>query len=78
MNQIVVNPEILGGKPIIEGTRLSVEQVLGLLASGMSHAEICDAYPELNEEKLRLAVAYASRALSNDVIINLQITHDKV
>ena len=40
MSQIVVNPEILGGKPIIDGARLSVEHVLGLLASGMSHTEI--------------------------------------
>ena len=35
MSRIIVNPEILGGKPVVEGTRLSVEHVLGLLASGM-------------------------------------------
>ena len=40
MGKIVVNPEILAGKPIIEGTRLSVEHVLGLLNSGMSHAQL--------------------------------------
>ncbi len=78
VSQIVVNPEILGGKPIIEGTRLSVEHVLGLLASGMSHAEIFDAYPELNEENLQLVLAYASRALRNEVIIDLPITRDGV
>ena len=38
MTRIVANPGILGGKPIVEGTRLSVEHILGLLASGMSHA----------------------------------------
>ena len=78
MSQIVVNPEILGGKPIIEGTRLSVEHVLGLLASGMSHTEIFEAYPELNQENLQLVLAYASRALRNEVIINLPITHGRV
>lgn len=78
MSQIVVNPEILGGKPIIEGTRLSVEHVLGLLASGMSHTEIFEAYPELNEEKLQLVLAYASRALQYEVIIDLPITHGGV
>lgn len=78
MSQIVVNPEILGGKPIIEGTRLSVEHVLGLLASGMSHTEIFDAYPELNEENLQLVIAYASRALRNEVMIDLPITRDGV
>ena len=61
MSQIVVNPEILGGKPIIEGTRLSVEHVLGLLTSGMSNAEIIEAYPELNEENIQAVLAYASR-----------------
>ena len=63
MSQIVVNPEILGGKPIIDGTRLSVEHVLRLLASGISHAEIIEAYPELNEEHLQLVLTYASRTL---------------
>ena len=68
MSQIVVNPEILGGKPIIEGTRLSVEHVLGLLASGMSNAEIIEAYPELNEENIQAVLAYASQVLHNEVI----------
>lgn len=78
MSQIVVNLEILGGKPIIEGTRVSVEHVLGLLASGMSHTEIFEAYPELNEENLRLVLAYASRALRNEVIIDLPIIDDRI
>ena len=62
MSRIIVNPEILGGKPVVEGTRLSVEHVLGLLASGMSDAEIIEAYPELNAENIRAVLAYASRA----------------
>ena len=40
MRRIVANPEILGGKPVLEGTRLTVEHILGLLAHGMSHTEI--------------------------------------
>jgi len=63
MSRIVVNPEILGGKPIIEGTRLSVEHVLGLLASAMSNAEIIEAYPELTDESIHAVLAYAARAL---------------
>ena len=66
MNRIIVNPKILGGKPTIDGTRLSVEHVLGLLASGMSHSEIIEAYPELNEENIQLVLTYASRALRTD------------
>ena len=53
ISQIVVNPEILGGKPILEGTRLSVEHVLGLLASGMSNTEIIEAYPELKRKAFK-------------------------
>ena len=84
MTQIVVNPEILGGKPIIEGTRLSVEHVLGLLTSGMSKAEIIADYPELNEENIQAVRAYASVrayplwALRNGVIIDLSTTRDRV
>jgi len=74
MSQIVVNPEILGGKPIIEGTRLSVEHVLGLLASGMSHAEIIDAYPELTEESIQAVLTYALGALRNEVMIDIPIS----
>ncbi|MCZ6680794.1 MAG: DUF433 domain-containing protein [Candidatus Poribacteria bacterium] len=78
MSRIVVNPEILGGKPIVDETRLSVEHVLGLLASGMSHAEIIEAYPELTEESIQAVLAYASRALRNEVVIDLPISHDEV
>ena len=60
--------KFFGGKPIIEGTRLSVEHVLGLLASGMSNAEIIEAYPELNEENIQAVLAYASQVLRNEVI----------
>lgn len=67
MSQIVINSEILGGKPIIDGTRLSVEHVSGLLASGMSHAEIIEAYPELNEENLQLVLTSASWELRTDL-----------
>ena len=83
MAKIVVNPEILGGKPIIEGTRLSVEHVLGLLASGMSEAEIIADYPELNKENIQAVRAYASGctypswALRNGVIIDLPTTRDR-
>ena len=83
MAQIVVNPEILDGKPIIKGTRLSVEHVLELLASGLSEAEIIADYPELTEENLQAVRAYASGhryppwALRNGVIIDLPTTRDR-
>lgn len=71
MVKIVANPGILGGKPIVEGTRLSVEHILGLLASGMSYEEIIADYPDLTEESIRAVLGYAARALKNDIVIDM-------
>ena len=71
MVRIVANPGILGGKPIVEGTRLSVEHILGLLASGMTNEEIIADYPILSEESIRAVLAYAARALKNDIVIDM-------
>ena len=69
MVRIIANPEILGGKPVVEDTRLSVEHILGLLASGMSNQEIIADYPDLSEESIRAVLAYAARALQNEIVI---------
>jgi uncharacterized protein (DUF433 family) len=69
--RIVANPEILGGKPIVEGTRLSVEHILGLLAHGMSQTEIVDSHPELSVTDVNDVVQYAAQALHNDVLIDV-------
>jgi len=52
MARIVANPRILGGKPIIEGTRISVEFILELLASGVKEEEILEDYPHLSKEDI--------------------------
>jgi uncharacterized protein (DUF433 family) len=52
LSRITVNPEICHGKPIIRGLRYPVENVLELLASGMSHSEILEDYEDLEEEDL--------------------------
>jgi len=72
MRHIVVNPEILGGKPIVDGTRLSVEHLLGLLAHGMSQSKIVDAYPELTIDDVKSVIQYAADALHNDVLIEVK------
>lgn len=75
MVRIVANPGILGGKPIVEGTRLSVEHILGLLASGMSNQEIIADYPDLTEESIRAVLGYAARALQNDIVVDAVVSH---
>lgn len=54
-DRIETNPEILGGKPIIRGTRLSVEFILELLAAGQSESEILSNYPGLTREDILAA-----------------------
>ena len=78
MVRIVANPDILGGKPIVEGTRLSVEHILGLLASGMSNQEIIADYPILTEESIRAVLAYAAKALRNEIFIDVVSRQDGV
>ena len=70
--RIVCNPAILGGKPCIRGTRISVEFVLELVASGASHADILKAYPHLKPEDLEQALRYAGRFLENEIVITAE------
>lgn len=57
---ITQEPGKRGGRPCIRGMRIAVSDILGWLAAGMSHAEIIADYPELTEEDIRAALAYAA------------------
>jgi uncharacterized protein (DUF433 family) len=57
---ITVEPGKRGGRPCIRGMRIAVADILGWLAAGMSHQEIRADYPELTEEDIRAALAYAA------------------
>lgn len=57
---IVSNPGILGGKPVIRGSRISVQLVLEWLASGATIQDIVQKYPHLTEEGVKEAILYAS------------------
>ena len=60
-DRIIADPTILGGKPCIKGTRISVDFLLELLAQGASREDILKAYPHLSPEDLEQAVRYAAR-----------------
>jgi uncharacterized protein (DUF433 family) len=60
VERIVIDPEILAGKPVIRGTRLAVELVLELLAAGQSEGEILSNYPGLSDADIRACLSYAS------------------
>ena len=55
------------GKPVIKGTRVPVDLILGALAGGMSYKEICEDY-EITEEDIRAAIEYAANMVSNEEI----------
>ncbi len=59
-NIITIEPDKRGGKPCIRRMRITVYDVLGWLATGMSHAEIIDDFPELTEEDIRACLEYAA------------------
>ncbi|MDO8582329.1 MAG: DUF433 domain-containing protein [bacterium] len=69
--RIVCNPKILKGKPVIKGTRISVEFILELLHSGMSLQNILDEYTQLSKVDLEAALAFAKHAVSHEEVIPL-------
>jgi uncharacterized protein (DUF433 family) len=64
--RITLDPDILVGKPVIRGTRLSVEFVIGLMADGWSEAEILANYPGTAHEDIVACLAYARDTLSSE------------
>jgi uncharacterized protein (DUF433 family) len=69
---IICNEAILGGKPIIRNTRLSVDFILELLASGGSIPAIVAAYPQLSEAAVKEAVQYATQFLHNEIYLEIK------
>ena len=62
------NPNIMMGKPVIAGTRITVELILEKLAAGETMDQILEAHPRLTEEAIRAALAFAAEALRADVV----------
>ena len=65
---IVSDPNIMMGKPVIAGTRLTVELILDKLAAGETAEQIIDAHPRLSQEAIQAALAFAAKALRADVV----------
>ena len=70
---IVASPGVLGGKPCIRGTRISVEHVLELLASGASRDDVLRAHPQLTREGFDAALLYAAQAMRNELVWDVKI-----
>lgn len=63
--RIIVDPRIMTGKPVIEGTRITVELILTRLGEGRSISEIVEEYPHITREQVEAAIAYARGLVSH-------------
>jgi len=67
-NLIKSDPSVMMGKPVVTGTRITVELILEKLAAGETVEQIIEAHPRLTKEAVRAALAFAAEALRADVI----------
>ena len=65
---VVSDPKVMMGKPVIAGTRITVELILEKLAAGETPEQILEAHPRLKREAIQAALAFAAEALRSDVI----------
>lgn len=72
-NHIHTDPAILAGKPVVKGTRLSVDFLLGLMAEGWNEAEILENYPQLTHEALQAVFAIAAEIMREERVYPLDI-----
>ncbi len=66
--RIVSNPDVMLGKPVVEGTRITVELILEKLSTGESVEDILDSYPHLTREGVLAAIKFAADVLRLDVV----------
>ena len=64
-SHIVIDPEVCNGRPVVRGTRITVQTVMEFLAAGDSVDEVLDAYPSLSREQVLACMEWASRLMAN-------------
>ena len=67
-----MDSRILVGKPVVKGTRISVEMIVDLLAAGWTREQILDSYPTLTADDVRACLAYASELLHGERVFPLE------
>ena len=70
-DRIEINPKVMMGKPVIRGTRLTVELILRKLSEGATQRDLLEAYPKLTRENIHAAIRYAADALAHEETIIL-------
>lgn len=69
--KIIIDENICAGKPVVKGTRLSVDFVLDLLANGWSYDTIIENYPQLTLDTIRACLEYASQVIKDEKVVAL-------
>lgn len=70
--RITLDPKVLTGKPVVKGTRISVELIVDLLANGWTQDQILDSYPQITVDDIRACLAYASEILHAEKVYPLK------
>jgi uncharacterized protein (DUF433 family) len=65
-DRIVLDSQVLVGKPTVRGTRIAVELIIDLLAQGWTQEQLLDSYPSLTPDDIRACLAYASEVLHSE------------
>jgi uncharacterized protein (DUF433 family) len=73
LQRILIDPEVMVGKPVIRGTRIPVELIVRMLAQGIPESDILHEYPRLQPEDIRAALTYAAQVLADEDILPLNI-----
>ncbi|MBS3908036.1 MAG: DUF433 domain-containing protein [Actinobacteria bacterium] len=71
LERITINPDLMVGKPTIRGLRITVEQILKALASGISTQELLDDYPELEPEDIKAVLLYAAELVTEEQVFEI-------
>ncbi|MBO9371693.1 MAG: DUF433 domain-containing protein [Chloroflexi bacterium] len=75
-DRIEINPQIMFGKPVIKGTRITVELILRKLAGGMSIDEILDDHPHLTPEDIYAAIDFAADYMAQEEIFSVSESYE--
>jgi uncharacterized protein (DUF433 family) len=67
-NLIEINPKVMVGKPVIKGTRITVELILEKLATGQSNEQILRSYPHLTRQQILACLDYAHKSMSSEFV----------
>lgn len=71
VDRVELNPRVMLGKPVIRGTRITVELILRKIAEGADEATLVAAYPNLTREDIQAALVYAADTLAHETTIEI-------